>query len=136
MLKKELIMNYKAKAMNLEELSFKINPPTENLKKITFHPVFTRQVKKGGLDDGDKIIVLKMKIESTAAEPQVYDISVSYVACYEVTDIDSAADFELFLRYATREMYQTLRSTVSVVTTASCVVPFVMPVNPPYFPSN
>lgn len=129
-------MTYKTKGINAEEIRFKLNPVKPSQNAFTAKPVFQRLVKTSNVSENDIMIVLTAKIESTENSPQVFDLFVSFVGCFEVFDATSNEEKELFLTSATRELYQYVRNAIISLTGAANVFSVVIPVNPPYFPLN
>lgn len=130
------IMNFKTKGVNAEEIRFKLNPIKPSKETMEEKPLFQRQVKRSKDVDNEMMIVLTAKVESTLENPKIFDLFVSFVACYEVYDMTTQEDYESFVTQATRELYHYVRNAVITLTGSANVFTVILPVNPPYFPLN
>lgn len=129
-------MNYKIKGVNAEEMRFKINPVKPASNKIEIKPLFKRQLKNSNLNENEKLVNLTVTIESTADCPQIFDLYVSFIAVYDVYDCVTKEDLENFVTHATQELYNYIRNAVTMLTGTANIMPFMLPVTPPYFPLN
>ncbi len=127
-------MNFKTKGINAEEIRFKLNPVKPTKETLQEKPIFQRQVKRS--DSDETVIILTAKTESSADNPKIFDLFVSFVGCYEVYGAESKEDYEDFVLQATRELYHYVRNAVISVTGAANVFSVILPINPPYFPLN
>ena len=128
-------MCYKILNVNAEEITFKVNrvtlPPST---KINLSPRFKRQVKTADQNPDLKLIALSMSIKSTEDDPKPFDLYISFVGHFEVSDIDSPEAHEDFLTRATNDLFHYLRSAATSVTAAANIAPFILPIQAPYFP--
>lgn len=116
------------KGITAEEISFKLNrvklAPDE---KLDIKPQFSRQVRKVHGNDKLNFVALSVKIESTEAEPKPFNINVTLVGVFEVTDL-TASDERAFVIEATKLLYPYLRSTVTNLTASAYISPLNLPI--------
>ncbi len=110
-------MKFEFSGINVEELSFKLNKvrlaPND---KLDIKPQFSRQLRKINGNDKLNCIVLTMKIESTEAEPKPFDINVTLVGVFNVTEVKNQDEERRFVIEATKTLYPYLRAAVSNLT--------------------
>ncbi len=126
------------KGITAEELSFKINRVRINPEeKLDIKPQFSRQVRKVNNNDKLHFVALSVKIESTAEEPKPFDINVTLVGIFEVTDIKNDAEERSFVIDATKNIYPYLRSAVTNLTANAYIAPLNLPIiTGPLFPED
>lgn len=116
------------KGITAEEISFKLNrvklAPDE---KLDIKPQFSRQVRKVHGNDKLNFVALSVKIDSTEAEPKPFNINVTLVGVFEVTDL-TASDERAFVIEATKLLYPYLRSTVTNLTASAYISPLNLPI--------
>ena len=126
------------KGITAEELSFKINRVRINPEeKLDIKPQFSRQVRKVNNNDKLHFVALSVKIESTAEEPKPFDINVTLVGIFEVTDTKNDAEERSFVIDATKNIYPYLRSAVTNLTANAYIAPLNLPIiTGPLFPED
>lgn len=131
-------MNINFKGVNAEELSFKMNRVRLNPEdKLDIKPQFSRQVRKVNNNDKLNFVALSVKIESTEEEPKPFDIHVTMVGVFEVTDVKNQSEERNFVIEATKMVYAYLRSAVTNLTANAYIAPLNLPViNGPLFPED
>lgn len=131
-------MKFEFSGINVEELSFKLNKvrlaPND---KLDIKPQFSRQMRKINGNDKLNCIVLTMKIESTEAEPKPFDINVTLVGVFNVTEVKNQDEERRFVIEATKTLYPYLRAAVSNLTANAHIPPLYLPVIAgPIFPDD
>ena len=131
-------MKYDFKGITAEELSFKLNRVRlEPDQKLDIKPQFSRQVRKVNGNDKLNFVALSVKIESTEQEPKPFDINVTLVGIFEVTEIANDAEERKFVIEATKLLYPYLRSAVTNLTASAYVAPLNLPIiTTPIFPED
>ncbi|MCD8201739.1 MAG: protein-export chaperone SecB [Clostridia bacterium] len=130
-------MKYTLKAINAEELSFKINNVRiENGGRIELNPVFGRQLRKANNDPKMNFICLSVKIEGTESDPKPFNVNVSIVGIFEA-EYETKEEEKQFLVQGTSIMYPYLRSAVTNLTSNTGMPPINLPViSGPIFPED
>ena len=131
-------MKYEMKGVTAEELSFKLNRVRLNPdERLDIKPQFARQVRKVNNNDKLNFVALSVKVESTEDEPKPFDINVTIVGIFEVTEIKNDADERNFVIEATRLIYPYLRAAVTDITASAYIAPLNLPIiNGPIFPED
>ncbi len=131
-------MKYELKGVTAEELSFKLNRVRLNPdERLDIKPQFARQVRKVNNNDKLNFVALSVKVESTEDEPKPFDINVTIVGIFEVTEIKNDADERNFVIEATRLIYPYLRAAVTNITASAYIAPLNLPIiNGPIFPED
>ena len=81
-------MKFDFKGITGEEISFKLNRVKLNPEdKLDIKPQFSRQVRKVNANEKLNFVALSVKIESTEKEPKPFDINVTLVGVFEVSDV-------------------------------------------------
>lgn len=126
------------KGITAEELSFKLNRVRLNPEeKLDIKPQFSRQVRKVNNNDKLNFVALSVKIESTEEEPKPFDINVTLVGIFEVTDVKNDAEERSFVIEATKNIYPYLRSAVTNLTANAYIAPLNLPIiTGPLFPED
>lgn len=126
------------KGITAEELSFKINRVRLNPEdKLDIKPQFSRQVRKVNNNEKLNFVALSVKIESTEAEPKPFDINVTLVGIFEVSDVKNDAEERSFVIEATKNIYPYLRSAVTNLTASAYIAPLNLPIiTGPLFPED
>lgn len=126
------------KGVTAEELSFKMNRVRLNPEeKLDIKPQFSRQVRKVNNNDKLNFVALSIKIESTPEEPKPFDINVTIVGVFEVTDVKNDAEERSFVIEATKNIYPYLRSAVTNLTANAYIAPLNLPIiTGPLFPED
>ncbi len=126
------------KGVTAEELSFKMNRVRLNPEeRLDIKPQFSRQVRKVNNNDKLNFVALSVKIESTEEEPKPFDINVTLVGIFEVTDVKSDAEERSFVIEATKNLYPYLRSAVTNLTAGAYIAPLNLPIiTGPLFPED
>ena len=73
-------------------------------------------------------IALSVKIQSTEAEPKPFDINVTLVGVFEVTDVKNENEERNFVIEGTKLIYPYLRSAVTSLTANAYIAPLNLPV--------
>lgn len=125
------------KGVTAEELSFKLNRVRLNPQdKLDIKPQFSRQVRKVNNNDKLNFVALSVKIESTEEEPKPFNINVTLVGVFEVTDMKPEEERN-FVIEATKTVYPYLRSAVTNLTANAYIAPLNLPIiNGPLFPED
>lgn len=131
-------MKIDLKGVTAEEISFKINrvklSPQE---KLDMKPQFSRQVRKVNGNDKLNFVALSVKIESNEAEPKPYDVHITLVGIFEVTELTGDKDERAFVIEATKTIYPYLRAALTNLTASAFVPPLNLPViMGPLFPED
>lgn len=122
-------MKFEFKGITAEELSFKLNRVKLNPEeKLDIKPQFSRQVRKVTGNDKLNFIALSVKIQSTEAEPKPFDINVTLVGVFEVTDVKNENEERNFVIEGTKLIYPYLRSAVTSLTANAYIAPLNLPV--------
>lgn len=131
-------MKFDFKGITAEELSFKLNRVRLNPEeRLDIKPQFSRQVRKVNNNDKLNFVALSVKIESTEAEPKPFDINVTLVGIFEVTDVKNDAEERNFVIEATKNIYPYLRSAVTNLTASAYIAPLNLPIiTGPLFPED
>lgn len=126
------------KGITGEELSFKLNRVKLNPEeKLDIKPQFSRQIRKVNGNDKLNFVALSVKIESTEEEPKPFNINVTLVGVFEVSEMSGAADERRFVIEATKLVYPYLRAAVTNLTASAYIAPLNLPViNGPIFPED
>lgn len=134
----DIDMKFEFKGITAEELCFKLNRIKLNPEdKLDIKPQFSRQVRKVNGNEKLNFVALSVKVESTEAEPKPFNINVTLVGVFEVTDALSDADTRKFVVEATKSMYPYLRSAVTNLTANAYIAPLNLPViSGPIFPED
>lgn len=130
-------MKFQFKGVTAEELSFKLNRVRLNPQdKLDIKPQFSRQVRKVSNNEKLNFVALSVKIESTEAEPKPFNINVTVVGIFEVTEM-APAEERNFVIEATKAIYPYLRSAVTNLTANAYIAPLNLPViDGPLFPED
>ena len=125
------------KGVTAEELSFKLNRVRINPgDKLDIRPQFSRQVRKVTGNDKLNFIALSIKIESTEAEPNPFDINATIVGTFEV-ELSNPNEERNFVIEGTKLIYPYLRSAVTNLTANAYIAPLNLPViSGPIFPED
>ena len=131
-------MKFEFKGITAEELSFKLNRVKLNPEeKLDIKPQFSRQVRKVTGNEMLNFIALSVKIQSTEAEPKPFDINVTLVGVFEVTDVKNENEERNFVIEGTKLIYPYLRSAVTSLTANAYIAPLNLPViSGPIFPED
>lgn len=122
-------MKFEFKGITAEELSFKLNRVKLNPEeKLDIKPQFSRQVRKVTGNEMLNFIALSVKIQSTEAEPKPFDINVTLVGVFEVTDVKNENEERNFVIEGTKLIYPYLRSAVTSLTANAYIAPLNLPV--------
>ena len=122
-------MKFEFKGITAEELSFKLNRVKLNPEeKLDIKPQFSRQVRKVTGNEMLNFIALSVKIQSTEAEPKPFDINVTLVGVFEVTDVKNENEERNFVIEGTKLIYPYLRSAVTSLTANAYIAPLILPV--------
>ena len=122
-------MKFEFKGITAEELSFKLNRVKLNPEeKLDIKPQFSRQVRKVTGNEMLNFIALSVKIQSTEAEPKPFDINVTLVGAFEVTDVKNENEERNFVIEGTKLIYPYLRSAVTSLTANAYIAPLNLPV--------
>ena len=122
-------MKFEFKGITAEELSFKLNRVKLNPEeKLDIKPQFSRQVRKVTGNEMLNFIALSVKIQSTEAEPKPFDINVTLVGVFEVTDVKNENEERTFVIEGTKLIYPYLRSAVTSLTANAYIAPLNLPV--------
>jgi len=105
-------------------LTRKLNPE----EKLDIKPQFSRQVRKVTGNEMLNFIALSVKIQSTEAEPKPFDINVTLVGVFEVTDVKNENEERNFVIEGTKLIYPYLRSAVTSLTANAYIAPLNLPV--------
>ena len=122
-------MKFEFKGITAEELSFKLTRVKLNPEeKLDIKPQFSRQVRKVTGNEMLNFIALSVKIQSTEAEPKPFDINVTLVGVFEVTDVKNENEERNFVIEGTKLIYPYLRSAVTSLTANAYIAPLTLPV--------
>ena len=122
-------MKFEFKGITAEELSFKLNRVKLNPEeKLDIKPQFSRQVRNVTGNEMLNFIALYVKIQSTEAEPKPFDINVTLVGVFEVTDVKNENEERNFVIEGTKLIYPYLRSAVTSLTANAYIAPLNLPV--------
>ena len=122
-------MKFEFKGITAEELSFKLNRVKLNPEeKLDIKPQFSRQVRKVPGNEMLNFSALSVEIQSTEAEPKPFDINVTLVGVFEVTDVKNENEERNFVIEGTKLIYPYLRSAVTSLTANAYIAPLNLPV--------
>ena len=103
--------------MNYSELVFKLNNIVLKDQEIKINPTYKRAVKEHKVDLNKKILELTCSVTSSYSEPKPFDVIVSIIAEFDVSQDISITQFS---REATQMMYPYLGSAiVNLMSTAN-----------------
>ncbi len=118
------MIDYSMKALNADELTFKVNhiqiAPNE---RFEIKPFFSRRIQTSKEDPKINLVILECKIESTKEEPKPFDIVARLVGVFEVNNMNTDEDRRIFAINATETMFPYLRAAVTNMTCAALVNP-------------
>ena len=131
-------MKFDFKGITGEEISFKLNRVKLNPEdKLDIKPQFSRQVRKVNANEKLNFVALSVKIESTEKEPKPFDINVTLVGVFEVSDVRNENEERKFVIEATKLLYPYLRARVTNLTASAYIAPLNLPViSGPIFPED
>ena len=131
-------MKFDFKGITGEEISFKLNRVKLNPEdKLDIKPQFSRQVRKVNANEKLNFVALSVKIESTEKEPKPFDINVTLVGVFEVSDVRNENEERKFVIEATKLLYPYLRACVTNLTASAYIAPLNLPViSGPIFPED
>ena len=131
-------MKFDFKGITGEEISFKLNRVKLNPEdKLDIKPQFSRQVRKVNANEKLNFVALSVKIESTEKEPKPFDINVTLVGVFEVSDVRNENEESKFVIEATKLLYPYLRACVTNLTASAYIAPLNLPViSGPIFPED
>ena len=131
-------MKFDFKGITGEEISFKLNIVKLNPEdKLDIKPQFSRQVRKVNANEKLNFVALSVKIESTEKEPKPFDINVTLVGVFEVSDVRNENEERKFVIEATKLLYPYLRACVTNLTASAYIAPLNLPViSGPIFPED
>ena len=131
-------MKFDFKGITGEEISFKLNRVKLNPEdKLDIKPQFSRQVRKVNANEKLNFVALSVKIESTEKEPKPFDINVTLVGVFEVSDVRNENEERKFVIEATKLLYPYLRACVTNLTASAHIAPLNLPViSGPIFPED
>lgn len=126
------------KGVTAEEISFRLNRVRLNPEdKLDIKPQFSRQVRKVNNNEKLNFVALSVKIESTEQEPKPFNINVTLVGVFEVSDVKNDAEERSFVIEATKTVYPYLRAAVTNLTASAYIAPLNLPViSGPLFPED
>ncbi|MBQ7308340.1 MAG: protein-export chaperone SecB [Clostridia bacterium] len=96
--------------MNYSELTFKLNNTLLQEKEFKINPTYKRAVKEHKIDLNKKILELTCSILSSYGDPKPFDIIVSIIAEFDVSQDISITQFS---REATLMLYPYLGSAIA-----------------------
>lgn len=124
-------MNIAFKGVTAEEMNFKMNRiQMQPNTKFEIKPSFARQIQR--IQENEKVLIvhLNLKIESTEEAPKPFNMLISLMGVFEVTDMVSDDDQRKFAIEATNILYPYLRSAATNLTADAFANPLVLPVIP------
>lgn len=132
------MIKYDFKGVSCEQLSFKLNRVRlEPNQRLDIKPQFSRQVRKSNDNPKLMFVNLKVAVLTNENEPKPFDIEVSLVGIYELSEVPNQQQERDFVIEATSMLYPYLRSAVTNLTAQAYIQPLNLPVlKGPIFPED